>query len=122
MSGIAAIEASVRRRDPDGAWGELEVRVGSERLLREADFPLGQLASDLRSWASSVTDQTGRAYILRVPDRPDLLGAFRIEPRPVGWQFTSVRELARHPPISLEEWIRSIDKFGRALASDVSAA
>ena len=122
MSGIATIEANVRRRGPDGAWGDLEVRVGSDLVLRESEFPLGQLANGLESWAASVTDQTPNTYILTVPNRPDLLGAFRIEPRPAGWQFTSVRELARHAPISLETWLESIDAFRRRLASDVPAA
>jgi hypothetical protein len=122
VKGIATIEASVRRRGPDGAWGDLELRVGSELVLRETDFPLSQLANDLKSWAASVTDQTPNTYVLRVPGRPDLLGAFRIEPRQVGWQFTSVRELARHAPIPLEAWLRSIDAFGHKLASDVPAA
>jgi hypothetical protein len=121
MNGIATIEASVSRLGPDGAWGDLEVRVGSELVLREIDFPLSQLANGLRSWAASVTDHAPSTYVLRVADRPDLFGAFRIEPRPVGWQFTSVRELARHVPIPLEAWLRSIDAFEHKLVSDVPA-
>ena len=77
------------------AYGEIEVSVDGITLMRAPDYPLTALAEQLIEWSRRVDDGPGcDSFIFRHP--PELVGTFRIEPRPAAWQFTSMWERRRH--------------------------
>ena len=73
-------------------------------VLRLKDFPVEDLKNQLRSWLDRVTEERAECFIFQSDNR-DMVGAFRIEPRPDGWQFTSPKEKARSRELLLlVEW------------------
>jgi hypothetical protein len=84
---------------PGGAplVGRLELVVDGQLLLRLDEFPLTHLAEQLEAWAEAVDDGPNcRAFHFVLDGPRHLSGAFRIEPRPEQWQFTSQYETGRH--------------------------
>jgi len=73
-------------------------------ILRLYDFPVSELKKQLRNWLEFVTDESAECFIFGSPVESEV-GIFRIEPRPNGWQFTSVKESNRSGELlSLDEW------------------
>lgn len=91
--------------------GYLEVAIDGEIRATIEDVPIGQLGSELASWTASVNDATPEPFIFSGGMKPELLGVFRIEPRPVGWQFTSTVERSRHMPLPLKEFVAAAKSF-----------
>ena len=90
----------------------VRVTVDGETMVELPDVPLLRLADQLEAWAASVDDDAHCTSFL-VRD-PLLQGTFRIEPRPLGWQFTSCRERRRHTRLlTLADWRTAIAQFVR---------
>lgn len=73
-------------------------------IIRLYNFPVFELKEQLRNWLGSVTEENSTCFIFQSLDEANI-GIFRIEPRPNGWQFTSVQEFKRSGELlSLDEW------------------
>ena len=113
MDTIPQIFFRVERDDRGSAWGEILVRVGRQTLFHHPNYPLTALARQLAAWSARVTDDMHAAcFVFNLPEHPDLLGTFRIEPRPVGWQFTSMSERRTHEEmLPLERFKQMSERF-----------
>jgi hypothetical protein len=87
---------TVLGRDHTGHVGNLTVAVDGLRLFTLNSFPLSDLARQAAVWSVAVDDADHYTAFIYRDEQDRWLGAFRIEPRPDGWQFTSVFEDRRH--------------------------
>ena len=87
---------NVLGRDHSGHIGDLTVVVDGLRLFTLTSFPLSDLARQAAVWSVAVDDADHCTAFIYRDEQDRWLGAFRIEPRPDGWQFTSVFEDRRH--------------------------
>ncbi len=87
---------TVLGRDHTGYTGNLTVTVDGLRLFTLNSFPLSDLARQAAVWSVAVDDADHCTAFIYRDEQDRWLGAFRIEPRPDGWQFTSVFEDRRH--------------------------
>jgi len=90
------------------------VRVHSNNkvVVELLDFPVSALKEQLRAWLTIADDGAAPRFIFR-SDNPEWTAAFRIEPRPSSWQFTSWKERFRSPELlSLEEWRNVLRQSG----------
>jgi hypothetical protein len=99
------IELNERRR---------AVRVESDGCLifDLKDFPASALKVQLRAWLQSADDASPMSFVFS-SENPDWRGAFRIESRLEGWQFTSWKERVRTSELlSLEAWQNVLRQSG----------
>jgi len=89
-------EVTVLGRDHTGHVGNLTVAVDGLSLFTLTSFPLSDLARQAAVWSVAVDDADHCTAFIYRDEQDRWLGAFRIEPRPDGWQFTSVFEDRRH--------------------------
>lgn len=87
---------TVLGRDHTGHVGNLTVVVDGLSLFTLTSFPLSDLARQAALWSVAVDDADHCTAFIYRDEQDRWLGAFRIEPRPDGWQFTSVFEDRRH--------------------------
>lgn len=92
---------------------DIEVVIDGEILVRLDRFPVRDLACALEAWLGRVNDHdTVECFLFQNEERPELTGTFRIEPRPTGWQFTSMHEKRRHHRmIQLPEYRQILQAF-----------
>jgi hypothetical protein len=80
------------------------VTSNNVKVLHLDDFPTSELRSQLCNWLVAVTEENAKCFIFESTER-NQTGSFRIEPRPNGWQFTSIKESTRsNELLSLQEW------------------
>lgn len=91
----------------------IEVVIDGEVLVRLDRYPIRDLACALEEWLGRVNDHDNvECFVFRVEDCPELTGTFRIEPRPIDWQFTSMYEEKRHHRlVSLLEYRQILQAF-----------
>ncbi len=87
---------NVLGRDHSGHIGDLTVVVDGLSLFTLTSFPLADLARQAALWSVAVDDADHCTSFIYRDEQDRWLGAFRIEPRSDGWQFTSVFEDRRH--------------------------
>ena len=106
----SAIEILRRRGLNDG---DIRVVIDGEVLVTLERYPVESLARSLEGWLGRVDDSmTAECFVFHDDERPELTGTFRIEPRPVDWQFTSMKEKCRHPRmIPLSEYRAIVQNF-----------
>lgn len=76
----------------------------SVNVLTLHNFLVFELKDQLRNWLESVTEESAESFIFESSNINEV-GLFRIEPRPGGWQFTSIDESERSSELlSLQEW------------------
>lgn len=93
----------------DRTAGNIAVVVDGACLFRGASYPLAELAQQLREWLHRAHDgENAPCFVFRPSSAPELLGSFRLEPRPVGWQFTSTREKMRHDRLLSFDEVRAM--------------
>lgn len=76
-------------------YGTLILRENNRELVLLTDFPVADFREQLQQWVAEVTDEHPKAFVYIDPSG-ELTGSLRIEPRPAGWQFTSLFEQGRH--------------------------
>lgn len=114
---------TVLGRDHTGHVGDLTVAVDGLRLFTLTSFPLSDLARQAALWAVAVDDADHCTSFIYRDEQDRWLGAFRIEPRPDGWQFTSVFEDRRHSTMLELDGIRdAITAFADTLNKGCVAA
>ena len=74
------------------------------KIVSIDDFPVNDLKAQLCSWLETVTEENAECFIFSSTNK-EMAGAFRIEPRADGWQFTSTKETSRSSELlTLGEW------------------
>jgi len=91
----------------------VEVAVLGAAVAQVPDASIPSLCSELSAWAAVANDAKPRSFVFSGGGRSELLGSFRIEPRPVGWQFTSTLERRRHDPLPLSAFLEASAAFCR---------
>ena len=90
----------------------LLVESMGKTVLSLDDFPINELRTQLRDWITTVSDDEPRMFCFE-SDSKELHGLFRIEPRPVNWQFTSWKERRRSSELlTLAEWRSVLSECG----------
>jgi hypothetical protein len=107
------IEFKVKQGSREADLVTIEVKAENRTLAFVTGVPLSQLCNELAAWTGSASDATPSSFVFSGGGNPRLLGTFRIEPRPVGWQFTSAVERLRHDPLPLAEFVTASAKFCR---------
>ena len=83
----------------------VEVHSLGRVILATDKLPVQELKYQLDEWVEIVNDTNNCQCFIFSPRDKELIGSFRIEPRPVGWQFTSMWEKRRSEEIiSLNDW------------------
>ncbi len=79
---------------------------GDGKLILESnELPVEELKKQISEWIDTVNDYANYQCFVFSPKDPALIGSFRIEPRPNGWQFTSMWEKRRSEEIiTLADW------------------
>ena len=121
---LPRIVFQIQRVDSNGAWGELAMFADGELLMRARDYPLTMLSSQLSAWSNCVDDGDHCAmFFLNIAGHPEFLSTFRIEPRPTGWQFTSISEIRRHERLfTLNEYKQMVSLFREQLLSALDSS
>ena len=89
----------------DEIRNHVEVHSGGKIVLVTEKLPVEELKQQLVEWIETVNHDDNCQCFIFLPRDQSLVGSFRIEPRPVGWQFTSMWEKRRSEEIiSLAEW------------------
>lgn len=83
----------------NGPYGTLIVEAGSQILLSWDRCPVERLKIELRRWLERTSDANPSTFVYPQDGHGEEIGMLRIEPRPNGWQFTSIEERGRHRPI-----------------------
>ncbi|MCI5208895.1 MAG: hypothetical protein D3910_08890 [Candidatus Electrothrix sp. ATG2] len=85
--------------------GYMKVSSEGSIIIEYSGIQICELKEQLSEWLSTVDDEACVKSFIYTPECTELLGIFRIEPRPNGWQFTSIKEKRRTKEIlSLQEW------------------
>ena len=82
------------------------VKVSSKGkdIVNYDNYPVADLLGQLQNWLEEVTEENSICFIYKNENR-SLFGTFRLEPRHIGWQFTSWNELERsEETLPLSQW------------------
>ena len=91
-----AFGVTILGHDHTGHIGTLTLAVDGLNLFTLTSFPLSDLARQAVLWSATVDDSDRCTSFIYRDEQDRWHGAFRIEPRPHGWQFTSMFEDRRH--------------------------